>query len=134
MRVSGPQTAFALEQLVGALPSPRQASVRSLVDPGGELIDQALVLWLPAPGSFTGEDSAELQVHGSPIVLEELSRALTKLGLRNAEAGEFSRRAFTNGKLDLLQAEAIADLVDAETEAQKRQGLVADVRRRWTSI
>ena len=134
MRVSGPGAAFALERLAGGLPPARQATVRALNDAAGNLIDQALVLWMPGPASFTGEDSAELQVHGSPVVLEELSVALSELGLRSAERGEFSRRAFANGKLDLLQAEAIADLVDAETVAQKRQALLqmsGDIGRRY---
>jgi len=95
-----------------------------LVDPAtGERLDDALVLWFPGPRSATGEDVAELHVHGSRAVLAAIMQALRGLGLRLAEPGEFTRRAFHNGKLDLLQAEAVADLVAAETEAQRRQAL-----------
>lgn len=87
------------------------------------VIDQALVLWFPGPASYTGEDSAELHVHGGRAVVEALSAALLAVGLTPAEPGEFTRRAFVNGKLDLAQAEGVADLVDAETEAQRRQAL-----------
>ena len=86
-------------------------------------LDDALVLWFPAPASFTGEDVAELHVHGSRAVLAAVIAALGRLGLRLAEPGEFTRRAFLNGKLDLTQAEAVADLAAAETEAQRRQAL-----------
>jgi tRNA modification GTPase len=106
------------------LPSPRQASRRQLADPlTGDRLDDALVLWFPAPHSTTGEDVAELHLHGSRAVLAAVMQALGRLGLRLAEPGEFTRRAFLNGKLDLLQAEAIADLAAAETEAQRRQAL-----------
>ncbi|MBW3558354.1 MAG: tRNA uridine-5-carboxymethylaminomethyl(34) synthesis GTPase MnmE [Proteobacteria bacterium] len=124
VRVTGPGAAEVLEALAGGAPPPRQAAVRRLRSRNGEVIDTALVLWMPGPGSFTGEDSVELQVHGGPVILQELHEALTQLGLRAAQPGEFSRRAFTNGRMDLLQAEAIADLVDAETSAQKRQALL----------
>ncbi|MFZ3005875.1 MAG: tRNA uridine-5-carboxymethylaminomethyl(34) synthesis GTPase MnmE, partial [Phenylobacterium sp.] len=86
-------------------------------------IDQALVLWFPGPASYTGEDSAEFHVHGGPAVVSALLEALSELGLRLAEPGEFTRRAFENGKLDLAQAEGVADLIEAETEAQARQAL-----------
>jgi tRNA modification GTPase len=110
--------------LAGKLPAPRRAGRRRLVDPAsGEWLDEGLVLWFPAPHSATGEDVAEFHVHGSRAVLAAVMRALVGLGLRLAEPGEFSRRAFLNGKLDLLQAEAIADLAAAETEAQRRQAL-----------
>jgi len=89
----------------------------------GELFDKALVLSFPGPGSFTGEDVVELHLHGGRAVLSAATQALTGLGLRVAEPGEFSRRAFEHGKLDLTEAEAIADLVDAETAAQRRQAL-----------
>jgi tRNA modification GTPase len=115
---------MALAALAGALPSSRQARHRRLHDPdSGAAIDDAIVLWFPAPRSVTGEDVAELQVHGSRAVLAALVDALSRLGLRLAEPGEFTRRAFFNDKLDLLQAEAIADLAAAETEAQRRQAL-----------
>ena len=90
---------------------------------GGEDIDDAIALWFPAPGSVTGEDVAELQVHGGRAVAAALIAALGRMGLRLAEPGEFTRRAFLNGKLDLVQAEAVADLAAAETEAQRRQAL-----------
>jgi tRNA modification GTPase len=125
-RLSGPDTAAALQSLTGGdLPAPRRAVVRTLSDPAtGEAIDQAIVLWFPGPASFTGEDSAEIQSHGGRAVAEAISGALGRLpGLRRAEPGEFSRRAFLNGRLDLTEAEAIADLAAAETEAQRRQAL-----------
>ena len=89
----------------------------------GEAIDDGLVLFFPAPRSYTGEDCAELQVHGGTAIARALIEALGSLGLRPAEPGEFSRRAFLNGKLDLAQAEGVADLVEAETEFQRRQAL-----------
>jgi tRNA modification GTPase len=122
IRVSGPGSGKILEVLAPPLPAPRRAALRRL-RAGHEILDEALVLWLPGPNSFTGEHSAELHLHGGRAGVEAVSRALADLGLRLAEPGEFSRRAFQNGKLDLTQAEAIADLVDAETEAQRRQAL-----------
>jgi tRNA modification GTPase len=120
--LSGPQAGRALRRLAGDLPAARQARHVRLRDPAcGEDIDDGIVLWFPAPHSVTGEDVAELQVHGSRAVVGALIAALGRMGLRLAEPGEFTRRAFFNGKLDLVQAEAIADLVDAETEAQRRQ-------------
>lgn len=124
LRLSGPLAGPALDRLCGARPQPRLARLVALRDPeGGEVIDRALVLWFPAPASFTGEDVAELHVHGGRAILARLTAVLTGLGLRPAGPGEFTRRAFEAGKLDLSQAEAIADLVDAETEAQRRQAL-----------
>jgi tRNA modification GTPase len=125
-RLSGPDVAAAIRALTGrAPPAPRRAALRTLTDPAtGAAIDQALVLWFPGPASFTGEDSAELHSHGGRAVAEAIGAALGRLpGLRQAEPGEFSRRAFLNGKLDLTEAEAIADLAAAETEAQRRQAL-----------
>ena len=122
LRISGPGSAAALRNLSGSLPAPRRAVLRRLRR-DGETLDEALVLWLPGPSSFTGEDSAELHLHGGRATVEAVSVALAAQGLRPAEPGEFSRRAFQNGKLDLTQAEAVADLVDAETEAQRRQAL-----------
>jgi tRNA modification GTPase len=125
-------------QLAGGLPLARVARRARLRDPdSGDALDDGLVLWFPAPASYTGEDVAELQVHGSRAVLTALMQALGRLGLRLAEPGEFSKRAFLNGKLDLLGAEAIADLVAAETEAQRRQarrqldGALGDLYRLW---
>jgi tRNA modification GTPase len=110
--------------LTGDLPPPRRARRTRLRDPeNDEEIDDGIALWFPGPNSVTGEDVAELQVHGSRAVVAALIAALSRLGLRLAEPGEFARRAFFNGKLDLVQAEAIADLVAAETEAQRRQAL-----------
>jgi len=126
LRLSGSDASAALQALAGAsLPEPRHAALRRLRDPrSGEAIDQALVLWFPGPASFTGEDVVELHVHGGRAVAAALSEALSRLpGCRPAEPGEFSRRAFENGKLDLTEAEAIADLVAAETAAQRRQAL-----------
>ena len=123
IRISGPRTRTALHALAGRAPSPRRASLASLRDAAGALLDRGLVLWFPGPASYTGEDAAELHLHGGPAVVGGVTRALAGLGLRLAEPGEFSRRAFENGKLDLDQAEAVADLVDAETEAQSRQAL-----------
>ncbi len=125
IRLSGPEAGAALSRLTGrALPAPRQAVLAGLRDPvTGELFDKALVLSFPGPGSFTGEDVVELHLHGGRAVLSAATQALTGLGLRVAEPGEFSRRAFEHGKLDLTEAEAIADLVDAETAAQRRQAL-----------
>ena len=125
MRLSGPGTREALAALTGETePAPRRAVFHVLRRPGdGAVIDQALTLWFPAPHSYTGGDCAELQLHGGPAVIDAVTRALLDLGLRLAEPGEFTRRAFENGKLDLSQAEAVADLVDAETEAQRSQAL-----------
>ncbi|TWB22500.1 tRNA modification GTPase trmE [Nitrospirillum amazonense] len=124
IRLSGPATGTALRALTRrSLPAPRRATLARLHDQAGEVFDQALVLWFPGPDSFTGEDVVELHLHGGRAVLAAASEALTAQGLRLAEPGEFSRRAFEAGKLDLTEAEAIADLVDAETAAQRRQAL-----------
>jgi tRNA modification GTPase len=136
VRISGPQASDCIRALAGPLPAPRQAVLRRLAHRGAE-IDQALLLWFPAPRSFTGEDVAEFHLHGGRAIREALFAALSVLGLRPAEPGEFSRRAVENGKLDLTRAEAIADLVDAETPAQLRQalrqhdGALADLYESW---
>jgi len=117
LRLSGPQTETALTALGAGGLTPRLASVRSLRH-DGRLIDEALILRFVAPRSYTGEDSAELHLHGGRAVVEAASTALIALGLRPAEPGEFTRRAFQNGRMDLAQAEAVADLIDAETEAE----------------
>lgn len=123
-RLSGEGTGDALQALTGkSLPEPRKAVRARIRDASGETIDDGLVLWFPAPHSFTGEDVAELHLHGGRAVAAALTQRLGSLGLRPAEPGEFSRRAFLGGKLDLTRAEAIADLVDAETAAQRRQAL-----------
>ena len=122
LRVSGPGTDAALSALGAGDLKPRQASLRDLSHQG-RTIDQALALRFPAPNSYTGEDCAELHLHGGRAVIEAAGEALTALGLRPAEPGEFTRRAFENGRMDLAQAEAVADLIDAETAAQARQAL-----------
>lgn len=122
VRVSGPGAGDAVRALSGNLPKPRRAALRQLTHQGVAL-DDALVLWFQGPASYTGEDAAEFHVHGGRAVVEAVLEALTAQGLRLAEPGEFTRRAFENGKLDLTQAEGVADLIDAETEAQRRQAL-----------
>lgn len=141
VRLSGPAVAAAVMALAGDLPAPRQAALRALHHPQtGEVLDRGLVLWFPAPRSFTGEDLAELHVHGGRAVLDGLFHALGRIaGLRMAEAGEFTRRAVANGKLDLTAAEGIGDLIAAETEAQRRQalqqsdGALAAVYQAWSA-
>jgi len=125
IRVSGPRAGAALERLIGRLPEPRRASLGRVRDPeSGERIDEALALWLPGPRSETGEDMAELHVHGGRAVIDGVLELLAReTGLRPAEPGEFTRRAFDHGRIDLTAAEGIADLVDAETPAQRRQAL-----------
>jgi tRNA modification GTPase len=123
IRLSGPASSTVLSVLVGRLPRPRMASLRRLSGPAGEALDEALVLWFPGPGSYTGEDSAELHLHGGPAVIAAVAGALAALGARPAEPGEFTRRAFLNGRMDLTAAEGIADLIAAETDAQRRQAL-----------
>jgi tRNA modification GTPase len=124
LRVSGPDSGRIVDHItLGRRPQARQAAVRSLVGPDQEAFDQALVLWFEGPASFTGEDCAEFHVHGGPAVMEAAISALDHAGAVPAEAGEFTRRAFENGKLDLTEAEGLADLIDAETEGQRRQAL-----------
>lgn len=123
LRLSGPRAGEVLDRLAGRRPEARVASLRRLRGDGGELLDRGLVLWFPGPASYTGEDCAELHLHGGRAVLAGVSDALVGLGLRPAEAGEFTRRAFLNGRVDLLEAEGVADLVAAETSAQRRQAL-----------
>lgn len=122
VRVSGPATLSVVQALTGRPLKARMAALRTLRH-GGVDLDEALVLRFEGPSSYTGEDSAEFHVHGGRAVVEALLAALSDLGLRLAEPGEFTRRAFENGKLDLAQAEGVADLIDAETEAQRKQAL-----------
>jgi tRNA modification GTPase len=139
VRMSGPRAGDALKTLCGRLPEPRKAALACLRDPAsGEPIDEALALWFPGPGSETGEDVAEVQLHGGRAVIAAVLGALGGIeGLRAAEAGEFTRRAFENGKLDLTAVEGLADLIHAETEAQRRQafrqlkGLLGDRAETW---
>jgi len=125
IRISGPGAGEALKALAGRIPAPRQATFANLRDPAtSEMLDRGVALFFPGPASSTGEDYAELQLHGGRAVVEGALAALQRLaGLRPAEPGEFVRRGFANGKLDLSQAEALADLIDAQTEAQRRQAL-----------
>ena len=139
VRMSGPRSRIGLQALIGRLPAPRHATLARVRDPAtGEPIDQALVLWFPAPASETGEDVAELQLHGGRAVIAAVLAALGKLdGFRLAEPGEFTRRAFENGQLDLTQAEGLGDLIAAQTQAQRRQafgqlrGLLGEEAERW---
>ncbi len=137
VRVSGPLSRSAVKAVTGSVPQPRQAALRTLRDANGAPLDQGLVLWFAGPASYTGEDSAEFHVHGGPAVVSALLETLSDLGLRLAEPGEFTRRAFENGKLDLAQAEGVADLIEAETQAQRRQaldqleGALGRAHRRW---
>ncbi len=125
VRVSGPAAGNCIKSLTNKdILEERRAVRRALRTRGGELIDQVLVLWFAAPASLTGEDVAEFHLHGGRAILEALTAELLAMpGVRPAEAGEFTRRAVVNGKLDLTEAEAVADLVNAETEAQRRQAL-----------
>jgi tRNA modification GTPase len=120
IRVSGPQTPEVARRLLGELPTPRKATLAQFRDADGAALDQGLALYFPAPASFTGEHVLELQGHGGPLVLDLLFQRLLHLGCRAARAGEFSERAFLNGKLDIAQAEAIADLINASTAAGAR--------------
>ena len=122
VRISGPRAGEAIKRLVGRLPEPRRATLAKLRNGGGEVLDEALVLWFPAPRSETGEDMAELQLHGGRAVIAGVLSELGSIeGLRPAEAGEFARRAFLNGRLDLTAVEGLSDLIFADTEAQRRQ-------------
>lgn len=126
VRVSGPAARQVLEDVSGSVPVPRSATLRTIRDPLGDAIDRGIVLFFPAPNSFTGEDLGELQLHGGPAVVSKLLSALSEMeGLRHAESGEFTQRAFLNGRLDLVEAEALADLIEAETESQRRLALAA---------
>jgi len=115
LRVSGPAVANIAEQLLGALPEPRYAALREFRDGDGRVLDHGLALFFSAPHSFTGEDVLELHAHGSPVVVELLTERICELGARPAAAGEFSSRAFLNDKIDLAQAEAIADFIDSSS-------------------
>ena len=138
VRVSGPQAGLVLTTLAGKKPAPRQTSRRLLHDGAGQPIDDAVVLWFPGPGTATGEDVAEFHVHGGRAVLAALLDAISKIpNTRAAEPGEFTRRAFENGKLDLTEAEGLDDLIHADTDRQRRQalrqlqGLLGDRARDW---
>lgn len=124
VRISGPDAGMALQELGGSLPSPRTATLRTLRDSDGNVLDRALTLWFPGSSTATGEDLAELHLHGGRAVIGAVERALGRLaGLRRASPGEFTRRAFANGRIDLAEAEGLADLLSAETELQRRQAV-----------
>ena len=126
IRLSGPASAQTLRAVTSgrALPPARRLGLRKILDTSGEVIDEALVVWFPEGASFTGEEAAEIHLHGSPAVLAAMLRLLGGMaGLRLAEPGEFARRAFEAGRLDLAEVEGLADLISAETEAQRRQAV-----------
>src|SRR5580658_8705241 len=139
VRVCGPRAGIALETLIGRVPPPRRAALARVCDPeSGDVIDEALALWFPGPHSETGEDMAELQLHGGHAVIAAVLDALGGLqGCRIAEPGEFTRRAFENGRLDLTEVEGLADLIAAETPSQRRlafrqlKGLIGDRAEAW---
>src|SRR3982751_5569365 len=138
VRVSGPGASVVLTTLAGKLPAPRQASRRLLHDGVGQPIDDSVVLWFPGPGSATGEDVAEFHVHGGRAVLAALFTTISVIpNMRAAEPGEFTRRAFEHGKIDLTEAEGLDDLIHADTDRQRRQalrqltGLLGDKARAW---
>jgi tRNA modification GTPase len=123
VRMSGPAVRHIADSVTGGLPSPRVARFARFRDADGSVIDEGIALFFPGPASFTGEDVLELQGHGGPIVMDMLLGRLIALGARRAEPGEFSRRAFLNDKLDLAQAEAVADLIDSRTRAAARSAV-----------
>ena len=123
VRLSGPDSAALTEAVAGPLPAPRRASMRRFAGEDGAAIDEGLVLWFPGPQSFTGEDVAELHGHGGPVVMDRLLQRLLGLGARLATPGEFSHRAFLNGRIDLTRAEAIADLIEAGSESAARAAM-----------
>jgi tRNA modification GTPase len=140
VRVSGPQAGTALARLAGKVPVPRMATRALLRDADRQPIDDSVILWFPGPASATGEDVAEFHVHGGRAVLAALFASLSGIeNVRAAEPGEFTRRAFENGKLDLTEAEALDDLIHADTDRQRRQalrqlkGLLGDKARDWRS-
>jgi tRNA modification GTPase len=123
VRVSGTRLLDFAEALTGLRPPPRQATLAGFRDALGEPLDRGIVVYFPAPHSFTGEDVLELQGHGGPVVMQQLLLRCVDLGARLAEPGEFTRRAFLNDKLDLAQAEAVADLIEASTAQAARSAL-----------
>lgn len=123
IRISGVQCRDLAQRLLGRLPAPREATLLPFLDEHGHTVDQGIALFFPAPHSFTGEDVLELQGHGGPVVMDMLLAAAQALGARLARPGEFSERAFLNGKLDLAQAEAIADLIDSSSAEAARSAL-----------
>ncbi len=138
MRISGSASGAVLARLCRTLPLPRVATLRTIRDAADEPLDRGLVIWFPGPHSYTGEDSAELHLHGGRAVIDGVADALVTGGARPAEPGEFTERAFLNGRLDLLEAEGVADLIAAETSAQRRQafrqmgGALGTIYRGWS--
>jgi tRNA modification GTPase len=138
IRISGPQTRFLVETIAGSMVKDRAAILRRFRAPDGTVLDNGLVVFFPGPASFTGEDVAEFHVHGGRAVVTRMLETITGFdGVRHAEPGEFTRRAFLNGKVDLVETEALADLVNAETEAQRRfavqnaEGVQSEVYLGW---
>ncbi len=125
VRLSGKQSAVIAESICGTLPQPRYAKFSHFRDHDGEIIDSGIALYFPNPASFTGEDVVELQGHGSPLVLSRLCQRAISLGARMARPGEFSERAFLNNKMDLAQAEAVADLIDSATDQAARSAMLS---------
>ena len=123
IRISGPSAVETAQRMAGDVPPARQMGLRTLQDAQGNVLDSALVVWFPAPGSFTGEDVVELHVHGSIAVVSAVLSALGQSSARLAEPGEFTRRALENDKMDLVQVEALGDLISAETEGQRQQAM-----------
>ncbi len=126
VRISGQETAKAIELLTGKnVPKPRVATLRKINKINtSEIIDEGIILWFPGPESYTGEDMAEIQVHGSKAVIDALHTSISKIeNCRLAEPGEFTKLAFQNGKINLLKAESVADLISSETEIQRQQAI-----------
>ena len=139
IRISGDGAKFAAERLAGPLPRSRYSYLRNICEEG-EILDRALVMWFEAGHSYTGEEVAEIHLHGAPVIVRRLGHVLASQGLRLAEAGEFTRRAFLNGKMDLSEVEGLGDLLAAETESQRRlalrmsQGELARKADGWRSL
>ena len=126
IRVSGKKTAEVIKKITGEkLPRPRVATLKKFNKNGGkEMIDEGVIIWFPAPNSYTGEDLAEFHVHGSRAVIKAMHTSISKIkNCRLAEPGEFTKRAFQNGRINLLKAESIADLISSETEIQRKQAV-----------
>ena len=123
VRLSGPESAQIAEQICGKLAQTRQAKFTHFRAADKEIIDSGIALYFAGPASFTGEDVIELQGHGSPLVMARLCQRAVELGARMARPGEFSERAFLNGKMDLAQAEAVADLIESSTELAARSAM-----------
>ena len=123
VRISGPRSLDIAQALAGKRPAPRKVHFSTFLDADGEVLDRGLAIYFAAPNSFTGEDVLELQAHGSPVLLDLILRRALALGARPARPGEFSERAYLNGKLDLAQAEAIADLIASGSESAARAAM-----------